>query len=473
LLGRPTVRGGDREIVFTPLEELLFVHLALRPGAWVSREQMANAVWEDAVAKSGAEPPAMDIRNPKNRLRSKLGALADELFEYDGSARMRLRDSVAGAVDAHIVKTEIELARRAIGDRDWRQARAAAQQVDNVICAELAAGRTEQWIEAEREDFRAIKVEALQYFAQAELNLGEESNPHAAREVARRLVRHSDANVDWLYLLMVAEFRCGSAEDAQRVHLDFVAAGGTPSRKMEAFFQALAEGTDPRVAEAGHLELVLNPHCRAAAASAVRPDSADRPSGSAERRRMPPRARTAALVAGFVVALGAGAMAARETFISPGHDAVALKAFEDRARPSAPVAPEQLARRALDAFVNGRWVTFESLLAPDVTFVQSSSAERHPTYIGSKNVVARCKVLRGAFSRMSYDLYDPVQEGGKVTYRLTWRGFQTKPLPPSHRWLNGKGRGRVKFDAQIESRIEGQTITNITHTRFASSDGLG
>ena len=262
LFGRPTIRYREKEIAFARSEELLFLLLARNPDHWVSRAQMAEAVWEDETGGPFGKPLTKDLKNPKARLKAKLGDLAETIIEYDGGARMRLLITPGSVIDAHVVEIEARRARRAVAERDWPIAREAAQRVIDLVGAEFAAGRSERWVVAEREFFRDMRLEALQHFVHADLNLGD-SNPHAALEGARALVRHNGANVDWVLLLMVAWFRCGCAEDAQQIYRDFVSEGGTPSKKMQEFFDALTLGKDPHVADAGHIELPVYPSPRA------------------------------------------------------------------------------------------------------------------------------------------------------------------------------------------------------------------
>jgi DNA-binding SARP family transcriptional activator len=461
LFGRPAIRHGDDEVTFSRSVELLFVRLALEPGRWVSREQLAEAVWEDEAERSEHQLLERDLRNPKHRLKTRLGALAEQVVEDDGTARMRLLLTDGSSIDTQVAETEAKRARDAAAVGDWQVARDAARRVEGIIGAELAAGRTERWIEAERRRFKEMGLEALAHLARAELSLVP-PNPHAARDAARKLVTHDEANVDWLTLLMVAEFRSGKPHEAQEAYLAYARNCGPPPKQLRDLSCALADGDVPGLDDAWHLALPAHTRAPGDLTGIAAPaSSVNVPAPRATRRKRVRAAATTTRRSALVGTLSAGGTLAATSLLAPWSWG-----------PSAGT----VALKALSAFESGDLDAIEHLLDPLVVFVASDAHPPHRAYPGRPETITRLRTIRERFTELK-PTPDPIlARGAVVGYKLEWRGYQSQALPKESGvklknggWLTrGQREGPVRLNAYMEARVDGGLITVLAHTTFGS-----
>ena len=73
--------------------------------------------------------------------------------------------------------------------------------------------------------------------------------------------------------------------------------------------------------------------------------------------------------------------------------------------------------------------------------------------------MARLTGLWRDFRPIGYELISTAQERGLVSYVVTFSGIQRKRLPaPERPWINGRGPGRVSFEAHIVAQIKADRI---------------
>ncbi len=490
LFGRPTLHCGDEEITFKGRDvELLFIRLALAAGGWVTRTQQLDALFEEEAGRPEQRVLVKRLGNHRSRLKHALGpGAAYILEEKSGQGDLRLAILEGSSVDAAVVIREVKHARDAAYAEDWQVVRDAARCVDEATDAQFAENRGEHWIRAERERFCRFKLEALQHLAQAELN-ATPANPYAAREAARKLMWLDDGNIRGLMLLMISEARCGSPEAAQRILLEFKESQPAP-KAVEELSEALARNDDRTLATASYLELVPEPPTGPPPAPAepdpapdepARPPTepmsspaasnddpgppvpeppprAAEPDRQAERPERPAaritRRRALALALVSLIAIGVG-------WRKLGSTSAARHAKR----------PETVARRALDAFASGDIDALKELLHRDVVFTERVAGRPDSTYNGRDEVLERLAALRGAFSELEAKVPPQIPRASdRLSYAITWSGYQVSPIPPDDVWLNGKRAGHVTLEALMQSSVDDGLIASIEHGLLDEDD---
>lgn len=214
----------------------LWAYLVLNRRRAMANEELATALWQDAIPDAWA-----------SSLHALISRVRREVERLDAGAAIR----TVGA------GYTLDLPRDAFVDREraWdainhvravlRRGDVAAAWAEGVIANEIAArgflpGEAGEWIEAERRLLRGIELQALEAIAEAEIAQG---RPAEAERVARSLIGLDPLRESGYRLLMRALAAGGNAAAAAGVMEEcrtaLGAVGASPSADTDRVFRGL------------------------------------------------------------------------------------------------------------------------------------------------------------------------------------------------------------------------------------------
>ncbi|MFI5042138.1 MAG: BTAD domain-containing putative transcriptional regulator [Acidimicrobiales bacterium] len=186
---------------------LAFTYLVAHRHRLITRDELAEALWPDAVRSStdaGLNPLV-------SKLRKVLGADA-----IDGRSTLRLR--LPGAwVDLEAAAEAIHRAESSVAQGDWIRAWGPSQVALFVAERDVLAGEDAPWIDEIRRQLADVRVRALECYAAAELGVGGAELAGATR-AARRLVDLAPLRESGYRYLMEALTAQGNLAEALHVY---------------------------------------------------------------------------------------------------------------------------------------------------------------------------------------------------------------------------------------------------------------
>ena len=172
-------RAGERLEAGLPGRQgrLLFAYLVLNRHRPCTREELAEAVWPDAVTEHGA-----GLNPLVSKLRRLLGPDA-----LEGRSALRLALGEDSHVDVEWAEQAVHRAESQVALGHWAAAWGPAIGAMLVAQREFLPGEEAGWIEEERRALADILVRALEAYAVSTLEMGGTELPGAVR-TGRRLV---------------------------------------------------------------------------------------------------------------------------------------------------------------------------------------------------------------------------------------------------------------------------------------------
>jgi DNA-binding SARP family transcriptional activator len=214
--------------------KLLFAYLVRNRHRLVGRDELAEALWPDAL------PSASD--SGLNALISRLRkALGPDLI--DGRSTLRLRLDNAAWVDIEVAEAAVHRAESRIALDDCKSAWGSSLAALFIAEREFMPGDDSPWIAAQREQLAQIRRRALEAYAAASLGTGGTELPAAVR-AGRQLVRLDPLGESGYQILMRALVSQGNSAAALRVYADLCEVlrdelGVSPSAPLQAVYQSL------------------------------------------------------------------------------------------------------------------------------------------------------------------------------------------------------------------------------------------
>jgi alpha-glucoside transport system substrate-binding protein len=247
LIGRVAVEAGgvlmDEERFPGRQGRLLFACLVVEQGRPVPRDELAEALWEDA-------PPAT-WEKALTVLVSKLrGLLADlgvdgakALTSAFGCYRLNLPDGTW--VDATAAADALREAEAALEARDPEQARARALEAASLARPTFMPGEDGAWVEGKRREVLEVRRGALSCLAEACLSSGDEAE---AAKWAEETIGLEPYRETGYRQLMAAHVAAGNRAEALRVYercrrLLATELGAYPSPETESVYRELLAAT--------------------------------------------------------------------------------------------------------------------------------------------------------------------------------------------------------------------------------------
>ena len=216
--------------------EVAFARMAMEAGRRVSREALADAIWDDRWPASWESA----LRNVIVTLRRWVGTTG-----LDGAAILRTvtdgyrLDLPAGStVDLAALGGQADAAEAALRDRDHRTALLGAERALAVCSRPLLSGNGGDWVEALRSQVDEIGIRLRRVEGQAALAVGDAAR---AEQAARALIDAAPLREDAHRLLMRALVAAGNRGAALAAYhacrrLLSEELGAMPSRETEALF---------------------------------------------------------------------------------------------------------------------------------------------------------------------------------------------------------------------------------------------
>jgi DNA-binding SARP family transcriptional activator len=243
LVGRLRIGAGGQwmdDAGLTRHDRLVLAYLTLARDRRVSRDELADLVWEDRVPASWKTA----LRGVVSRVRAALAGigLADVLTTGSGWYELRLPDSTV--IDVESAAAQVAAAVRLLAAGDPVRARDAAGSALEVARQPFLPGVHALWVEQRQELLEDLRLRALEVTADAGLESGDWSSARVAAEQAvalaplreshyRRLaVAHSGAGDRGVALEVLARCRRVLAEEV----------GADASPETEALSLALLRG---------------------------------------------------------------------------------------------------------------------------------------------------------------------------------------------------------------------------------------
>lgn len=150
---------------------LLFAYLVAEQGGPVLRDELADAIWEDAPPATWEK--ALTVLASKLRTLLTINGLdgASALTGASGCYRLDLPDGAW--VDIVAAETQAAAAENALAHDDLEQARAAASLAASLTQQAFLPGDAGAWVEAKRRELADVRVRALRVLGDACLRLGD------------------------------------------------------------------------------------------------------------------------------------------------------------------------------------------------------------------------------------------------------------------------------------------------------------
>jgi DNA-binding SARP family transcriptional activator/pimeloyl-ACP methyl ester carboxylesterase len=212
LTGELRVEADDRVLDASRLggerARLVFALLVLERGRPLTRDQLAEAVWEDRLPPTWR--PA--LRNVLSRVRAlvaEAGLGLELVSDATGCYRLRCPE-VEVEVDLEAMERSLEQARAALAADDPAGALELAAATREVARRLFLAGLEGSWIEAVRARQRYALASALEVMGKAALR----SDPSAAVARARELIELDPLSEEGYRLLMRAQLGIGNRAEA-------------------------------------------------------------------------------------------------------------------------------------------------------------------------------------------------------------------------------------------------------------------
>ena len=187
---------------------LLFAYLTVNRDRIAGRDELADALWQEALPSA----PEQALAALLSKLRRLLpdGAL-------DGRDQIRLRLGRHARVDVEAARDGIHRAEAAIAAGDWYGAVGPTLVAHNISQRKFLAGEAADWIEGVRRELDDVRIRALECTARRSLGV-REPELAVAEQTARRLIELAPYRESGYALLMEALEQQGNLAEALRVY---------------------------------------------------------------------------------------------------------------------------------------------------------------------------------------------------------------------------------------------------------------
>jgi DNA-binding SARP family transcriptional activator len=187
---------------------LLFAYLALNRGRPVSRDELIEALWPQAVPTGASAAITVLL----SKLRAKVGpellrGRGDVSLTLPGAARIDVEDAFAGVHEAE----------SAVALGDWRRAWGPALRAQFIAGRRLLPEHEAPWIDEWRRRLDDVLDHSLEAYAAACLGIGGTELAGAER-AARRLVERAPLRESGYRLLMDTVAARGNVGEAMRIY---------------------------------------------------------------------------------------------------------------------------------------------------------------------------------------------------------------------------------------------------------------
>ena len=244
LSGRIGVEIGDEVVdgaALGPLGGLAFAFLVTERSRPVTRDELAEVLWGEAV------PPSWEasLRAVVSRVRRRLeaaGLVGDVIIGGGGCYQLHLPEDAV--VDVEQAAADVDAARDAVAQGDWGSAQERAGAAAGAAMQRFLPGLGGLWVECRQAELDELRVSALEIVADAASAGGDHATALAAAEaaVAAQPLRES-AHLR----VMAAHAGAGNPAEALRAYerCRVVLAeelGVSPSERVQAAYEAVLAG---------------------------------------------------------------------------------------------------------------------------------------------------------------------------------------------------------------------------------------
>jgi DNA-binding SARP family transcriptional activator len=191
-----------------PQGRLGFAYLIVHRHRPVTRDELADALWDDA-------PPERSERGLSallSKLRRVLGPDA-----LDGTTSLHVRLPQGTWIDLEAADDAVHRSESAVAQGDWARAWATSQIALNTARRGFLAGEEAEWIDACRRHLSELELRSLETYAAAALGLGGAEQAGAER-AGRELVAAAPYRESGYRHLMTALAAGGNVAEALRVY---------------------------------------------------------------------------------------------------------------------------------------------------------------------------------------------------------------------------------------------------------------
>lgn len=187
---------------------MLLVHLALNRGRAIARDELIDALWDDA------QPP-----DPRASLRAHLSRLRTALAPatVEGTTLVSLELPPGAVIDVEEAARLLERAQAAAAASDWPACARAARQAAGLVSEPLVPGLEADWIATAAAAVEETCLQALELLATA-LLAHDPPQPIAALPVTRTLTARAPFRESGQRLLLGALLAAGEIAEGLRVY---------------------------------------------------------------------------------------------------------------------------------------------------------------------------------------------------------------------------------------------------------------
>jgi YVTN family beta-propeller protein len=254
LAGRVAVEtdgGGIDEAQFPGRQgRLLFAYLVAEQGRPVPRDELAEALWGEALPPTWEKALTVIVSKLRRLLAERGIDGADALTSAFGCYRLDLPKG--SWVDVIVAANAAQQAEEALADGDLDQAKAAAALAASLVRQPFLPGEEGAWVEEKRRELAEVRGRALNALADACLRLGDA--PQAAKWAEQTIALEPFRETGYRRL-MEAHAAAGNRAEALRVYgrcrqLLAEELGAYPSPETESIYRGLLEAPAAQTAAA-------------------------------------------------------------------------------------------------------------------------------------------------------------------------------------------------------------------------------
>ena len=187
---------------------LVFGYLSSHRQRPVSRDELLDVLWPDAVSSSSSATLTVLL----SKIRAVLGSDA-----LHGRGTLQLHLPAAAVIDTEVAAASVHEAESASSLGEWQRAWGPALTAHLIAKRPFLLGHDGAWIDEERTRLELIHARALACYAQASLGIGGTELPGAER-AARELIRVAPLSETGYRLLMRALAAYGDTASALQTY---------------------------------------------------------------------------------------------------------------------------------------------------------------------------------------------------------------------------------------------------------------
>lgn len=252
LAGRVAVENGDvliDERLFPGRQgRLVFAYLIVHQGRPVPRDELAEALWGEALPSTWEKALTVIASKLRSLLTESGVDGASALTGAFGCYRLELPDGAW--VDVAAASRATQVAEDALGSGDTDTAKREATLAESLLRRPFLPGDDGTWVEETRRDLDCVRVRAMIVLADTSLRLGETSE---AAKWAEQVTTLEPFRETGYRRLMDAHVAAGNRAEALRVYercrrLLADELGAYPSPETDSVYRGLLEGPSVRTA---------------------------------------------------------------------------------------------------------------------------------------------------------------------------------------------------------------------------------